>query len=127
MAELPILPLNVFSLISDTRHMTSEEFGAYCRILFTMWIHGGRLEDNAKQLRLVAGVHPVRWRNIENAVMKPFTREGGLISQKRLTDTLLKVRETRRGRAALGAMGGRAMALKSASFVVLNGGRNPLR
>ncbi len=43
MADLPILPLKTDALLADTGHLSAEEFGAYCRILFTMWRHDARL------------------------------------------------------------------------------------
>lgn len=100
MAELPVLPLKVGDLLSDTTHMSAEEFGAYCRILFTMWRHGGRLADDAKELAHIAGVTPNRWKIIAERVRRPLTSVGGVLSQKRLTDTWLSVQDLRRTRAA---------------------------
>lgn len=99
MAELPVLPLRVGDLLSDTTHMSAEEFGAYCRILFTMWRHGGRLADDTKELAHVAGVTPQRWKAIAERVRRPLTSAGGELSQKRLTDTWLSVQDLRKKRA----------------------------
>jgi uncharacterized protein YdaU (DUF1376 family) len=95
MAELPIMPVNVHLLLADTRHMTSEEFGAYCRILFTMWLHGGMIPNKPEQLARIAGVSLTRWRKMAEVVLGPMTETQDFLSQKRLTDTFLKVRELR--------------------------------
>lgn len=99
MAELPVLPLNVAALMADTAHMTTEEFGAYCRILFTMWLRGGRLPDDNDQLAKIAGMTRTRFKHRAALIREPLTNGGGQLSQKRLTDTFLRVRETRKQRA----------------------------
>ena len=99
MAELPILPLNTGLLLGDTGHLSPEEFGAYCRILFTMWQHGGRLSDDDQELARIAGVYPRRWAKIKARVLRPITAGGGQLSQKRLSSTWLKVQELRRKKA----------------------------
>jgi uncharacterized protein YdaU (DUF1376 family) len=99
MAQLPIMPLKTDALLGDTQHMTAEEFGAYCRLLFTMWRHGGRLVDDASECARIAGVSGAKWNKIAARVMRPMTVAGGQISQKRLTATFLEVQELRKKRA----------------------------
>jgi uncharacterized protein YdaU (DUF1376 family) len=96
MAELPILPLRVAELLSDTNHLTAEEFGAYTRILFSMWLQGGRLRADDAELSQIAGLSRRRWRAMRARVMRLFTTINDEISQKRLSDTLVAVREKRR-------------------------------
>ena len=105
MAELPIMPLNVAMLTADTRHMTTLQFGGYCRILFHMWLQRGRLPHDRAELRTIAGLTAKEWRRNERTIMRPFTIAEGTISQKRLTDVMLKVRETRARRSAAGIKG----------------------
>lgn len=99
MAELPILPLKVQALLADTNHLTTEEFGAYCLLLFTMWQHGGRVPDNPKELQKICRLSSYKFEKYFEKILRPMIRAGGEISQKRLTDTLLKVQELRRKRA----------------------------
>jgi uncharacterized protein YdaU (DUF1376 family) len=99
MAELPILPLKTDALLADTSHMSAEEFGAYCRILFVMWRHGAKLTDSDDELAHIAGVSPTKWKNLQKKVRRLLTQSGGILSQKRLTDTWLQVQEIRRKRA----------------------------
>lgn len=99
MAELPVLPLKTDALLADTTHMSAEEFGAYCRILFVMWRQGARLPDDEAELALIAGVTFARWRKIAEKVRRPLTSAGGILSQKRMTGTWLDVQDLRRKRA----------------------------
>ena len=100
MAELPILPLNVPLLLADTAGMAPEEYTAYTRILWTMWLQPqAMLPHDLRELRRISGIIPQRWPRIWEAIALKFTIAGGMISQKRLSDTRLKVQEVRRKRA----------------------------
>jgi|SRR5437868_9205564 len=99
MAELPIMPLKTTSLLADTMHMTAEEFGVYCRLLFFMWGNGGKIVDDDSEMSAIGGVPIGKWRKIREKVLRPMTIIGGLVSQKRLTDTWINVQELRRKRA----------------------------
>jgi uncharacterized protein YdaU (DUF1376 family) len=99
MANLPILPLKTDALLADTGHLSAEEFGAYCRVLFVMWRHDARLPNNQTELARIAGVTPRRWKVIAERVMRPCTVIGDTVSQKRLTSTFLDVQELRRKKA----------------------------
>jgi uncharacterized protein YdaU (DUF1376 family) len=99
MAEFPILPLKTDALIADTTHMSTLEFGAYLKLLIAAWRNGGKLPNNAGQLAVIAGVTLVQWQSIKDVVLRPMTRSRWYISQKRLSATLLEVREKRRKNA----------------------------
>lgn len=99
MAELPILPVKTDAILSDTMHLSAEEFGVYCRLLFVMWRQRGRLIDDDRELAMIGGITLERWHEIKDKVMRPMTVGGGQVSQKRLTDTWMQVQETRRKRA----------------------------
>lgn len=103
MAEHPFMPIRTAALLADTTWMSSEEFGAYCRILFTMWANGGRLTDDERDLARITGTGLKRWRKIGPRILRLLISAGGQLSQKRLTDTWLSVQERRvkRSRAAL--------------------------
>jgi uncharacterized protein YdaU (DUF1376 family) len=96
MAELFSFPLKPADLIADTNHLTAEEFGAHVRILLTMWLQGGRLRNDDAELARIAGISRRRWRTMRERVMRSFTTINDEISQKRLTDTLVSIREMRR-------------------------------
>jgi uncharacterized protein YdaU (DUF1376 family) len=99
MAELPILPIKTDALLADTMHLSAEEFGVYCRLLFVMWRQRGRLIEDDSELAMIGGVTLERWLEIKSKVMRPMTVAGGQISQKRLTDTWMQVQDLRRKRA----------------------------
>lgn len=105
MAELPALPLFTDAMLADTGHMSAEAFGAYVRILLVMWRHGGRLADDDRELARIAGMTLSRWRHVGDVVRRCLTAAGGQVSQKRLTATLLAVRERRRKLAEAGERG----------------------
>jgi len=90
------MPLKTDALLADTTHMSPEEFGVYCRLLFVMWRHGGKLKDDDTEMATIGGVTLRRWMAIREKVMRPMTAIGGLVSQGRLTDTWLKVQEVRK-------------------------------
>jgi len=98
-AELPVLPIKTDALIADTTHMSAEEFGVYVRLLIAMWRHGARLPDNPKELASIGGVSRRRWFQISERVMRPMTVSGGIVSQKRLSQTWLEVQKLRELRA----------------------------
>jgi uncharacterized protein YdaU (DUF1376 family) len=93
------MPLKTDAILADTTHMTAEEFGVYCRLLFVMWRHGGKLKEDDGELALIGGVTTKRWQAIREKVMRPMTVIGGLVSQKRVTDTWDKVQTVRRTKA----------------------------
>jgi uncharacterized protein YdaU (DUF1376 family) len=105
MAELPVLPIKTDALLADTTHMSAEEFGAYVRILIVMWRQKARLPDDPIELARIAGVSIYRWKKIAERVMRPMTIAGGVVSQKRLTDTWLQVEQLRAKRASAGEKG----------------------
>jgi uncharacterized protein YdaU (DUF1376 family) len=99
MAELPILPIKTDAILSDTMHLSAEEFGVYCRLLFVMWRQRGRLTDDDREMAMIGGITLERWHAMKEKVMRPMTVAGGQVSQKRLTDTWMQVQEIRRKRA----------------------------
>jgi uncharacterized protein YdaU (DUF1376 family) len=99
MAELPIFPVKIDAILSDTMHLSAEEFGVYCRLLFVMWRQRGRLMDDDREMARIGGIKLRRWRQIKEKVMRPMKIAGGQVSQKRLTDTWMQVQEVRKKRA----------------------------
>jgi uncharacterized protein YdaU (DUF1376 family) len=99
MAKFPFLPLNVQALLADTNHLTTEEFGAYCLILFTMWEHGGTLPDNRVELARITRMSPHKFGQHSEKIMRPLSRLGGKVSQKRLTETWLKIQAIKHRRS----------------------------
>lgn len=85
MARLPFLSIATDAVLADTTHMSTEEFGAYMRILLVMWRHGAKLPDVPHELARIAGVTPERWQEIAPSVRRPLKVKHGTLTQKRLT------------------------------------------
>lgn len=102
MAQLPFLPIDVTALLGDTTHMTTAQFGAYIRLLCAMWLHGGQLVDNDSELARICGQSGKVWRKNREVVLRPMVKAGGMISQKRLTETWLNIQDIRDKRVRAG-------------------------
>lgn len=102
----------VADYLGDTRHLTTEQHGAYLLLLMTMWRAGGTLPNDPKKLARLVGCTPSRWARIEADVMAFFAVEGDFIVNKRLTLELKKASEKSNQRAVVGSLGGKAKALK---------------
>jgi len=99
MAELPYMPVYWEKIFGDIGHLSTEEKGAYLLLLGSMWLKGGRLVDDEDELRLITGLSKHKFRKSREKIFRFFTRLDGYITQKRLTDSMLKVREKRRKNA----------------------------
>lgn len=78
----PYMQLYVADYLGDTRHLTTEQHGAYLLLLMTMWRSDGVLpKDDAKLARIV-GLTVARWKRISDDVMAFFDDcEGGITSR----------------------------------------------
>jgi uncharacterized protein YdaU (DUF1376 family) len=87
MSDLPVLPIAVADLITDTTHMSAEQFGAYVRVLLAMWRNGAELDDDDAGLAQLTGVPLKRWRAMREIVLRPVSIIDGKLFQKRLSKT----------------------------------------
>jgi uncharacterized protein YdaU (DUF1376 family) len=92
MSERPFMQLYIGDYMSDTRHLTTEQHGAYLLLLMTMWRHGGSLPRDHEKLARIAGLSDKRWNQISLEVMAFFTVEDEHITQKRLQKEIEKAR-----------------------------------
>ena len=107
------MQLYVADYLGDTRHLTTEQHGAYLLLLMAMWRAGGELVNDPAKLARMTGCTPSRWAKISSDVLAFFTAEGGALTHGRVTEELRKALEKRDQRAASGARGGKAKALKT--------------
>lgn len=82
--------------------MTTEEFGAYFRILVAMWRNRAKLPDVAEELALIAGLPLMRWLTIAEKVRRPMLSADGWLTQKKLTEAWMKVEALQVQRIAAG-------------------------
>jgi len=116
MAEFPALPLFTDAYLADTRHLTTEEHGAYLLLLMCAWrTRGCALKDDDRQLARIAGVSPTKWRRLRPALTEFFSVTGGVWKQKKLTYVHENVSKKVARNRQNGARGGRATAAKQRS------------
>jgi len=125
MSERPFMQLYVSDFVGDTLPLSTEQIGAYMLILMAMWNAGGRLPDDDAKLARVARLSLKRWRAISVDLLSFFEREAGEIGHKRLTRELHKAQGKSEARAAAGARGGAATALKTKALGAANAGPLP--
>ncbi|MFA6155584.1 YdaU family protein [Mesorhizobium sp.] len=125
MSERPFMQLYVSDFIGDTLQLSTEQIGAYMLLLMAMWNAGGRLPDDDARLARVARLSLKKWRAISDDLMPFFEREEGEIGHKRLTRELRKASGKSEARAAAGARGGAATALKTKARAAANAGVLP--
>jgi uncharacterized protein YdaU (DUF1376 family) len=85
MASYPSMPLWTDAYLADTRHLSTQEHGAYLLLLMVAWRRPDcNLPDDDKLLARFAGLGPRQWKNIKDAVLEFWTLEDGCWTQKRL-------------------------------------------
>lgn len=86
MAVAPIMPVMTDALISDTTHLSAEEFGCYTLLLLATWRNNGQaFADDDKRLALICRVSLKRWRaKLRPALVEFFDLSDGHWRQKRL-------------------------------------------
>ena len=117
------MQLYVADYLGDTRHLTTEQHGAYLLLLMTMWRSDGVLPDNPEKLARIAGLTVSRWHKISADVLAFFTPCEGGFTQKRLSAELAIAEEKSSKRSASGKAGARAKALKSNKVALANASR----
>ena len=88
MAQFPALTLWTDAYLSDTRHLSTLEHGAYLLLLMEAWRRPNcDLPDDDRFLARLAGVSADEWAEIKPVVMEFWTRDGRSKTwkQKRLT------------------------------------------
>ena len=95
MAQFPAFPLWTDAYLADTGHLTTIEHGAYMLLLMTMWRAGGSLPNDDKQLARYARMTAAQWARIKPTMMPFFKVSPDSITQGRLTDELVAVRQKR--------------------------------
>lgn len=113
MSERPFMQLYVSDFVGDTLHLSSEQVGVYLLLLMAMWNADGSLPDDDTKLARVARLSLKKWKAIRPELIDFFTVADGQIVHGRLSRELQKSERQTQSRAAAGAMGGAATALKN--------------
>lgn len=87
MADFPALPFWTDAYLADTTHLTTEQHGAYCLLLFKMWrMPDCNLPDDPKLLARLAGITPAKWPGVWSVLRDFFLLgDNGRWTQKRLS------------------------------------------
>jgi len=103
------MPVFTDALIGDTLHLSAEEFGAYCLLLFATWRNNGEaLPDDVAELSQICRVTPARWRTrMRSKLVRFFNVGDGYWHQKRLEKEWDNVQRKVEANRANGARGGR--------------------
>ena len=116
----PFMQLYVADYLGDTRHLTTEQHGAYLLLLMTMWRADGRLPLDDGKLARLTGCTASRWAKIRDEVLAFFIIDGDEITHGRLMFELEKASEKSIKRAEAGSHGGNAKARKDKASAVAN-------
>jgi uncharacterized protein YdaU (DUF1376 family) len=87
-AEFPAIPLWTDAYLADTRHLSTEEHGAYLLLMMEAWRRPGcNLPDEDALLARLSGLSVARWAEVKPVVMAFWKRDGRskTWSQKRLS------------------------------------------
>jgi uncharacterized protein YdaU (DUF1376 family) len=109
MSQAPSMPVFTDALLGDTLHLSAEEFGAYCLILFATWRNNGKaLPDDAMALSQICRVTPQRWRShMRHRLAGFFNIDDGRWHQKRLEKEWEYVQHRAEVKRQNGSLGGR--------------------
>lgn len=97
MAEFPAMPLWTDAYLGDTTHLTTTEHGAYLLLLIAMWRAPAKsLPADDKMLARYARCTAGQWARMRPVIMAFFREEGGRVTQGRLTDEAVAVKQKSR-------------------------------
>ncbi|MCK0068060.1 DUF1376 domain-containing protein [Kordiimonas laminariae] len=114
MAEFPALPLYTDAYLADTRHLTTEEHGAYLLLLMCMWrTRGCALRDDDKLLARIVGVSSRRWMKLRLVLEDFFLVADGQWQQKKLNLVYEAVAAKVEKNRSNGAKGGKVRAARA--------------
>lgn len=111
--KTPYMQLFVSDYLGDTRHLTTEQHGAYLLLLMSMWNAGGSLPNDPKKLSNITGLSARKWRTHEGDLMAFFEVNEETISSARLVKEYQKAVSKSELRRNAGRQGGEAKALKN--------------
>lgn len=109
MSKAPSMPVFTDALIGDTTHLSMEEFGAYCMILFVTWRNNAQpLPDDAKRMARICRVSEKRWtEKLRPLLVEFFDLSEGTWRQGRLEKEWAYLRDLRSAKSENGKKGGR--------------------
>lgn len=101
------MPFYVADYLADTSHLTTCQHGAYFLLILAAWKRGGRLPNDAKQLRAICRLSPKAWRESESILRKFFQEDGDELVHARVLHEFGRATEIAKKRQESGKLGGR--------------------
>lgn len=90
------MPFYTEAYLADTQHLSLDEQGAYMRLLSFMWMRGGYLRDDDKELARLLGLHVNKWVKMRETLGVFLQKHPpGLLTQKRLIHEYQKTESKR--------------------------------
>jgi len=112
MSKIPMQQWYPDSHIADTANLTLEEQGAYRLLMDHMWIKGGSIRNDDKEVARLLRISVKRWQKIKLKLADYLVIELGIITQKRILKDYKKACETSKKNAENGKVGGLKTAEK---------------
>ena len=113
MSKTPFMPLWVSDFLGDTLDLDAQEVGAYLLLLMAQWNRDGKsLPDDPKKLQRVARCGR-NWPKVWGVIGRFFKRDDDGVYNVRLRQEAQIVAAKTIVRSHVGALGGRAKALKT--------------
>lgn len=110
MGKMPMQQWYPDAHIADTANLTLEEQGAYRLLMDHMWIKGGKIRNDDKEIARMLRVSVKRWKKLKLALADYLMIELDTISQKRIQRDYKDACE----KSKINAKNGKAGGLKTA-------------
>jgi uncharacterized protein YdaU (DUF1376 family) len=78
--------------LGDTRHLTTQEHGAYLLLILAYWQNEGPLADDDKRMARIVGMTPREWTKAKKTIAEFFQIAAGQWRHKRIEAELAHVR-----------------------------------
>ena len=112
MGKMPMQQWYPDAHIADTANLTLEEQGAYRLLMDNMWIKGGSIRNDDKEIARMLRISVKRWQKIRLKLADYLIIELGIISQKRIQKDYKEACEKSKKNAENGKKGGQKTAEK---------------
>lgn len=112
MGKMPMQQWFPDAHIADTANLTLEEQGAYRLLMDNMWIKGGSIRNDDKEIARMLRISVKRWQKIRIKLADYLIIELGIISQKRIQKDYKEACEKSKKNTENGKIGGQKTAEK---------------
>lgn len=113
MTSHPYMPFYVGAYRKKTNRLTTEQHGAYLLLIMELWVQGGEMALDHKELARVAGVSIRRWPKVWEKIGSFFLFGAGFIRHERVDEELQKADQISTKRRAAGMRGNVIKSLKA--------------